>query len=168
MWFDLQRCDPDQVGPHTLTFQAVIPATPDVVFQVLASEETWPRWFPDLTAMRWLTAEPHGVGSLRRADLRGGFSVIEHFLVYEPGERLAFFVERATIPLVSHLMEDYQLTPVAGGATRLDWRVHYRVHRPLRLLHPVALPLFQRLFATGIRNLAAFVASEQAREARTG
>lgn len=179
MWFEFQRCDPDQEGPSSLVHEAELPATPDAVFAVLADEAPWPEWFPGMRRSTWLTPEPHGVGSLRRVDLAmtgraslpGTISAVEHFVAFDepagPGDpgRMTFYLARATAPLASHFLEDYVLTPTIGGGTRLRWSVHYRVHLPVRPLHPLLRLHFDGMFAQGIRNLAAWLAQPADRPA---
>lgn len=155
MRFTLNRRDPSDTGPFTSRHVALLPATPDRVFEVLADEAPWPEWLPNLQRSRWLTSEPHGVGSLRRVDLAGGFRGLEHVVGWEPGVRMTFFLSRANIPLLSHLSEDIQLTP-EGRHTRVTWQVHYQPRRALRPLRAALAPALDRTLSTGLRNLAAW------------
>lgn len=137
-------------APHSFRYVIELAAPPERVFQILTDVTEWPRWFPDMTGMRWLSPEGERgkVGSRRLAETRSG-DVEEHFTVWEPGKRLAFYAERMSTPLVTEFMEDYQLEGLPGGRTRMLWLVHYRPRRGITLLHPIIRPIFARMFRKG-------------------
>lgn len=161
MWFDLQRRDPDDQGPLVLRRELHLVAPPDAVFSLLVDEQELARWFPGLRRARWLTAAPHGIGSLRRRDL-GAVRLIDHVVAWRPGRRLTTWVERATLPFARHLLEDLRLEPAHGGGTRLGWSLHLRPHRPLRPLVPALRLELGRLHAQAVRNLAMRAALDEA------
>ena len=40
--------------------------------QVLDDAETWPQWATAITKLTWTSHQPHGVGTTRNVDMRGG------------------------------------------------------------------------------------------------
>lgn len=156
MWFDLRRCDPLPEGPPLLRRELRLRAPPPVVFALLVDPHELSRWVPGLRHASWLTAAPHGVGSLRRRDL-GTVRLVEHVAVWSPGRRLATWVERATLPFARHVLEDLRLEE-ADGETRLTWTIHLSLRRPFR---PAARPLaavLRREHERAVRNLAVLAA----------
>jgi hypothetical protein len=87
------------------------------------------------------------VGALRRADTGSG-DVLEHFVAWDPGKRLAFFAEKMTTPLVSEFFEDYVITPLGPiTARKLVWTVGLPSHAsPFRPLMFAIRPRFAKMF----------------------
>jgi hypothetical protein len=149
-WRDLQH-DRDP-----LVMTAVLPASPRQVFEALVAPEPWPQWLSLVERVQYRDGA-RGVGCERDVTVRGGGVIREHFIAWQPGERLTFFVREATSSLLAMFMEDYVVLPIEGGATRLRWTVAAR-------LSPAALaPVFRRVFCQeaerGLVTLAALLRS---------
>ncbi len=102
-----------------LELDALIPATPDFVFTVLADPEHAPEWMPAIQKIERLDDRPFGVGtSWRETRLANGRTMESTIRVVtcERGSKLALRVE-------SSAMEgDIQFTLTAAGP---GTRVHY-------------------------------------------
>jgi hypothetical protein len=161
MWFSLRPVGPDygSSAPKSFVYDVELAAPPDVVFAILADAKEWPKWFPDMTGMKWLSpeAERGKVGARRLAETRSG-DVEEHFIVWEPNRRIAFYAERMSTPLVTEFMEDYHLEAAGPDKTRLKWLVHYRPRTAIAFLHPIIRPIFDRMFRKGSEALVTYVA----------
>jgi hypothetical protein len=46
--------------------------TPEQLFEVLDDAESWPQWATAITKVTWTSPQPHGVGTTRTVDMRGG------------------------------------------------------------------------------------------------
>lgn len=160
MWFELQRCDPHLEGPPLLRRELRVPAPPPVVFALLVDTGELTLWFPRLRGARWLTAAPHGVGSLRRRDL-GAVGLVDHVAAWSPDRRLTTWVARATLPLGRHLLEDLRLEE-ADGETQLSWTVSLGPRRPLRPAARLLAAALRREQDRALRNLVAIAAVRQA------
>jgi|GEM_PF-1000530 len=115
-WGDLQH------HRQPLIMSAVLRASPARVFATLAAPEPWPRWLSLVQQVRY-RSDARGVGCERDVTTAGGVIIREHFIAWEPGARLTFFVSSSTSSALALFMEDYALFPVAGGQTRLRWTV---------------------------------------------
>ncbi len=149
-WADLRE------GAAPVALSAVLPATPQRVFATLVDPEPWPRWLSMVQAVVY-RSEARGVGCERDVTVGTGDVIREHFIAWEPGARLTFYVTHSTSPLPSLFMEDYLLLPVAGGATRLRWTVQMALHAPASLLTPVAKAYFASQAKAGLSSLAALL-----------
>ena len=168
MWFELQPCDQyyGERAPYLFHNAVTLDAHPHEVFAALADPDPWPTWFAEMRSVRYTTDPPHGVGSIRKVEAVG-LTAIERFIAWEPGERFAFYLEKSTVPGLSHLMEDYQLTPVAGPRTRLDWFVYYRPRTVIRPIRRLLHPLLGRTLRKGAEGIGHWFASRaEARAAR--
>jgi uncharacterized protein YndB with AHSA1/START domain len=156
MWFDLAPCDIGFTNNSPFRFEneAVINAPPERVFQIMVRGEGQTEWFQDFVASRWTSPEPHGAGSTREVELRM-LTVKERFLVWQPGERLAFAITAITIPLVRRMVEDLRFERM-GDRTRLRWTAHYEPRLAMRAVHPIARALFGKMFAASISALATY------------
>ncbi|HET9754956.1 MAG TPA: SRPBCC family protein [Candidatus Limnocylindrales bacterium] len=130
------------------------------VFAVLTDPTLAPRWAANAIKGELLTPGPPGVGSRRRAVVKGVFgrtleSVME-VTELDPNRTLALRLVSASWGGTGRTK--YTLTPVAGG-TRVDWRWEME---PGGVLKPFGRPfmaVFQRLFQRDINNLKAMMES---------
>lgn len=154
MWFQLTPLPADWADTARFKYrnEAILPAPPERVFDVLVQVDPWKDWFPDALGGRYTSSPPWGPGTTRELQLKT-MSVEERFLVYEPGRRWTFYLEKITLPLVTAFLEDYQLSPHGDGETKLVWIVAYQPRMVLRPLHPLIRPIYQRMFEQAIGNL---------------
>ena len=110
----------------------------------------------DFVALDWISPEPHGVGSERKAVLKTA-TAIEHFLAWDRGRRLSFRVASVSLPLVKAMMEDMRLQPLPDGGTRLDYYVFYTPNLAMKLLHPIVRAFYARMFRQSLINLRRYV-----------
>lgn len=136
------------------TYDFTIRAPAKDIFDTLARPERLDRWIPDLRSARWLSSEPHGVGSVREVVLPL-LRVEEKVLVWEPGQRFVFNISRTSIPMLRRMVEDFRLTARPDGQTRVQWTIAYQ---PTRLFAPferLVYPRYSRIFEEGSRRLRA-------------
>jgi uncharacterized protein YndB with AHSA1/START domain len=130
------------------------------VFAVLTDPTLAPRWAANAIKGELLTVGPPGVGSRRRAVVKGLFgrtmeSVME-VTEFEPSRMLALRLISASWGGSGRTQ--YTLTPVGGG-TRVDWRWEME---PGGVMKPFGRPLMaivQRLFQKDVNNLKAMMES---------
>lgn len=130
------------------------------VFRVLTDPTMAPRWAPSSIKGELLTPGPPGVGTRRRAVVKGFFgrtmeSVME-VTELEPDRALALRLVSASWGGTGRTR--YVLTPVDGG-TRVDWRWELE---PGGILKPFARPsmaVFQRTFQRDVDNLKSMMES---------
>jgi uncharacterized protein YndB with AHSA1/START domain len=132
----------------------------DDVFAVLTDPTLAPRWAANAIKGELLTPGPPGVGSRRRAVVKGFLggtmeSVME-VTELDPNRMLALRLVSASWGGSGRTR--YTLTPVAGG-TRVDWRWEME---PGGVMKPFSRPLmaiFQRAFQRDVNNLKAMMES---------
>jgi len=158
MWFETDRCDLSYAvdAPCRFESSAVVPASPERVFAVLADPATWPQWFADFQATWWTSPPPHGVGATREVRMRM-LGARERFLAWEPGRRFSFAVDALTLPIVKRFVEDVRLEPAGAGRTRVTWTACYTPTAAMRLVHPLARPIFARMFARALAGLGRYL-----------
>ncbi len=138
--------------PEHMSFEGTMHCSADELFAVLAATEKLPLWLDDFVSARWLTDEPHGVGSRREVRLKT-LTVRERFVSWQPGERIAFTMEAISLPIVNAVGEDMRITRLDDRSARLSWRVAYDPVLLARLVHPLIRWNFGRLFARSLANL---------------
>ncbi len=144
----------------------LVPATPWHVFAVLTDAQSWPAWYWGVTRAVWLSPPPHGVGSERQVHL-GPLRTREHYLVWEPGVRLAFAITAANLPGLRAMVEDFHLAGSAAGPTRVRYRMAFALADPMRPFGGIAQRLAGRIVRQSLRGLRRYVA-QAPRGTRTG
>jgi len=159
-WFPLE---PSDIGvldsaPHVLEYRMRYAATPDRVWESLASDESLAAWGPSVKRVEWLSARPFGVGTTREVVLAGGTPRFrERFIRWEEGHGYSFAVYEASVPLFRHFVEDYVVEP-DGDGTLFTWKIAIEpkgaLSVPFKLLAPVLKVAFGRMASDGKRYFA--------------
>ena len=157
MWFDLEAVQLNFTDSSPFQFEnvAILDAPPERVFDIWATGEAQAEWFKDFKECRWSNAE-RGVGAEREIELKI-LTVKERFLVWDRGKRLSFHIHAITVPIVTAMLEDLTFEPSGDRGTRFAWRVHYRPATVMRLVHPIARPIFGGMFKASIDGLARYI-----------
>ena len=133
-------------APYRFVFSGLIRRPPERVFHAIAEDPAgWGDWYPgfDHTG-RWLTTEPPGRGS-RRVVRMARVSYQETLLAWDPSERFAFRVDRASLPIANALAEDYRISDHPEGST-LEWTFAIDPRPPLKWSMRLFEPSLRRLF----------------------
>lgn len=152
--------------PETLTFverapfrfvnEGVMPVSADRLFAALADTPSWPRWFVDMLEAHWTSNSPHGVGSTRTVRLKP-MSVDETILVYEPGKRFSFRIDRMGLPLVRAMVEDYVIEPLGPSSSHLHVVAAYEPALLAKALHPIIRAVLGSQFRRSVERLAKYL-----------
>ena len=132
------------------------------VFRVLTDPTLAPRWAANAIKGELLTGGPVGVGSRRRAVVKGVFGRTMESVM----EVTAFERDRALeLRLVSASWGGsgrtrYTLTP-EGAATRIEWLWEMRPGGFLKPFDRPFMAMFQRLFQRDLENLRAMMESHE-------
>ena len=155
MWFPMRQEDLDFVerAPVVHVADAVVRAPRDAVFAALADASGWPRWFPNVRAAAYTSPPPHGVGTIREADVRGT-RWVEEMIAWDPGRRWAWTVLRASVPFATAQVESFELDD-AGGGTRVRWTLALEPRLLGRLGAPFTGRAMTRLLRRAMTNLEA-------------
>ena len=132
--------------------------TPEQVFEVFDDAESWPQWATAITKVTWTSPQPHGIGTTRTVDMRGGIVGDEEFLAWEPHSHMAFRFNEASTGSIAAFAEDYRIVPTASGCT-LTWVMAMKpkgvaARVGMSLGRPVMSWMFQR-FLYNLRDYAA-------------
>ena len=138
-----------------LAFSRVVPAPPERVFDVLADHEAWTRWFVDFKKASVTGEVREGVGTRRRVWV-GPMVLDERFIAWERGRRFSFTMLESNLPILSAMVEDWQLAPVEGG-TRVDYAVGFDLPGWVRPLKGILLWKFRPLFEKALPNLEEYL-----------
>jgi uncharacterized protein YndB with AHSA1/START domain len=107
-------------APARLVAEVEIAATPDDVFAAFEDADSWPRWALPIKRVEWTSPPPFGVGTTRTVTMIGGVGK-EVFIAWERGRRMAFRFTETSMPNTAAFAEDYQVTDLGGGRTRVRW-----------------------------------------------
>jgi hypothetical protein len=99
----------------------VVSATPERIFEVFQDAHSWTRWAFPITGVEWTSPFPLEVGSTRTVFMVGGMTGWEEFIAWEPFRRMAFRFNQSVKGGPTAFAEDYLLTDLGGGRTRVEW-----------------------------------------------
>jgi hypothetical protein len=107
-------------------------------------------------SLHWTSARPFGVGTTRQAASLGGVVKLkERYFIWEDGQRQAFYVTEANLPLFKRFAEDYVVEPDGADRSRLTWTFAIEstvLGRPGASLNGF---IFRRMFAETRRHYSA-------------
>jgi hypothetical protein len=139
-------------APYRFVNSVDLTVTPAQLWEVLIDADAWPHWASVITDVTWTSPGPWGVGTTRTVTMRGGLVGDEEFLLWEPGERMAFRFNRASTSAVTAFAELYEIEETASGC-RLTWTLAQTARGPSRFTMPVGRPLLGLVFRRFLRNL---------------
>ena len=145
-------------APVRHVFTKVIAAPRAEVFAAIADPPGWVAWFPGVRGARYASPPPHGVGSIREADV-SGTRWVEEMIAWEDGRRWAYTVTDASTSLASAQVEVFDCDDAAldGGAsgTRVTWTLAIEPRLLQKLSAPIAPLIMRRVFERAMTNLEA-------------
>jgi len=160
-----ERIDCTRVGteffataPCRVRVREVVPAPPLRVFDVFADADSWSRWAMPITGVEWTSPWPLEVGSTRTVRMRGGMVGWEEFIAWEPPRRMAFRFNESVAGGPIAFAEDYHLTDLGNGSTRVEWIMAMELSGVSGKLTPVirsAMQVGNRLMLRKLRNYIA-------------
>ncbi|MBY0278570.1 nitroreductase/quinone reductase family protein [Candidatus Binatia bacterium] len=148
-------------APVRHVFTALVRAPRAAVFAAIADPPGWPAWFPGVRSARYASPPPHGVGSIREADV-SGTRWVEEMIAWDEGRRWAYTVTEASTPLASAQVEVFEVADapdetLADGtpATRVTWTLAIEPRLLQKLTGPIAPLVMRRVFERAMTNLEA-------------
>ena len=123
-----------------------------LLFAAIAEDPAgWGLWFPGFTNTgRYITASPHGVGSVREVTFRSN-KLGETILAWDNAKRWAFYVSSGRTGMRA-LAEDYRFD-VGPSGTRLTWTMAAELGPVTRLAAPLILAVAVRTVRKAGANL---------------
>jgi uncharacterized protein YndB with AHSA1/START domain len=149
----------DQVGldfietaPYVFSNSVDLAVTPEQLWEVLDDADAWPRWASVIRKVEWTSPQPHGVGTTRTVTMLGGLKGDEEFLAWEPGERMAFRFNAASLEAVKAFAELYTIEATPEGC-RLTWTLAQEPQGLASLTMAPGRPLLNLGFKKFLENL---------------
>ena len=167
MWFELRKESLGFLGhaPVVHVAEAVIAAPRNAVFGAIADPRGWKHWFPGVREASYTTPPPHGVGTIREANV-GGTRWVEELIDWEDPTRWAWTVLRTSVPFARAQVESFEFME-AAGRTRVRWTLALDPRLLARLGAPLAGRMISRLLRQAMENLATYLERNGASERRT-
>ena len=136
--------------------------SPADLFAIFGDENSWPIWAPGFKRIEWTSPRPFGAGTTRTATLAGGVKIHEVFLAWDVGERMAFYFTGSNWNLpalgLEGLIEDYRVTDLSDGRSRLVWTLAFGGVGVARFFQPLARPLINFFLRRILQGLVRYVA----------
>jgi carbon monoxide dehydrogenase subunit G len=136
--------------------------TPEQLWEILDDAQSWPQWAKVITKVTWTSPEPHGVGTTRVVNMRGGIVGDEVYLAWNPHSHMAFRFNEASTGSIAAFAEDYLITPAANGC-HLTWVMAMKPNGvAARLGMSLGRPVMSWMFQKFLYNLRDYAAKRYA------
>jgi uncharacterized protein YndB with AHSA1/START domain len=157
--YDCKRVDLSFFESAPSSFSAVveIAATPDRVFDAFEDAHAWTVWAPPIRGVEWTSPQPFGVGTTRTVTMAGNMVGEEEFIAWERGKRMAFYFTRCSTNTIRAFAEDYVVTDLGNGRTRVRWTMAMEPAGISRLTMPAFAPLMRLGLAWMLRRCGRYV-----------
>jgi uncharacterized protein YndB with AHSA1/START domain len=154
-------------APARFANSVVIAASPTDIWAALEDASAWPRWATPIKKVEWTSPAPFGVGTTRTVTMTGRMIVDEEFIAWEPGVRMSFRFNTASMNVVRAFAERYTLEPVSPSATEVTWTMAMAPRGISKLIVPLTGPVMRRGFGRMLRAFKRLVEDEYAGAAAT-
>jgi hypothetical protein len=146
-------------APIILDFAEHVRAPQAEVWAAIGGDpSTWVAWFPGLREGAFTSPPPHGVGTKRQVSVRGVGQYKETIVAWDEGSRMAYRVDRTSLPIARALLEDWVLEP-HGDTTTVHWTFAIDPTPVFRVSLRLSPKTIGRVFSKAMRNLDARLAS---------
>jgi len=108
------------VAPKVFTAEVVVNATPEQVFETFEDADAWPAWAMPIKHVEWTSPKPFGIGTTRTVEMIGLVGD-ERFIAWDYPKHMAFCFTHMSETLIASFAEDYVVTPLDNGQTRVKW-----------------------------------------------
>lgn len=119
---ECELVDANYAAKAPVSFVSVVEvkATPEQVFEAFEDADAWPIWAPPITKVEWTAEKPYGLGTTRTVTMIGMVGD-ETFIAWDYPKHMAFCFTHCSQKLVKSFAEDYVVTDLGNGLTRVQW-----------------------------------------------
>jgi hypothetical protein len=141
----------------SVTAVVEVAATPDRIFDVFEDAHAWTVWAPPIQKVEWTSPKPFGIGTTRTVTMAGNMIGEEEFIAWERGKRMAFYFTRCSSSSVKAFAENYVVSDLGNGRSRVGWTMAMEPAGISRLTMPVFAPLLRVGLGWMLRRFARYV-----------
>lgn len=158
-WYPLAATDDAFLGTAPFRYRHAVDlaAAPADVWAALTADDTIVSWSNLLSALRWTSPRPFGIGSTREVTVGGIATVREQYYHWDEGERKTFYVTESSVPGLRRFAEDYRIQRTPTG-TRFVWTFAIEPGPALSLLLRLADPALRLATKRAAQGLAEHLA----------
>ncbi|CAB4529825.1 unannotated protein [freshwater metagenome] len=149
-----------QTAPCKVVASQEIAATPERIFEVFLDSVSWTRWAFPILGVDWTSPFPLQVGSTRTVSMRGGMTGWEEFIAWEPGSRMAFRFNQTIKGGPEAFAEDYVVTDLGNGRSRVDWTMAMTFTGGSKRMSPVIQLAMRPMNAHMLRKFRKYVEAD--------
>jgi hypothetical protein len=107
-------------APVSIVAEVDIKATPEQIFEAFEDADAWPVWALPITNVEWTSPKPYGLGTTRTVTMTGIVGD-EVFIAWDYPKNMAFCFTHCSQTLIKSFAEDYIVTDLGNGLTRVKW-----------------------------------------------
>jgi len=161
MWFRMRPVDLGFIGIAPRLFMATckVAAPRSAVWGAFVDPASWKHWWPGVTSVSYGSSpKPYGVGTFRESTVSGQ-RYEETLLAWDEQRRFAYRIDRATLPIAKAQVECTEFSDHEIG-TRVKWTIACQPRLMIKLAAPVFPRIMDRMLASAMKNLEAYLARE--------
>ena len=110
-------------APIRIISEIELPCSPEELFALFEDADAWAVWVDVIKKVEWTSPRPFTVGATRSVEMPGGMVADEEFLAWDAPRHMAFRFNQFTQKFLNAFGENYEVTDLGGGRSRLVWTV---------------------------------------------
>lgn len=137
---------------QTLEVEQIVRAPIQRVWDTIADNETWTRWFSPMSECQTTSDPGTGVGATRSVVV-GPLEADEEFVAWDEPNIWAFTITKTNIPMASKFLEQLELSTHNDG-TRVTYTGAFDPHLVTKLSYPLVKRQVRKAWTAGLAGLA--------------
>lgn len=149
-------------APFRLITDIEIEAAPEQIFSAFEDPEAWVYWVKPIAEVKWTSSKPFNKGTTRTVTMNDGLIIHEEFLLWEEYSRIAFYFTQISKAIFESLAEDYVVTDLGNGRSRVRWNFSFKAKGIFKILLFLYKPVMLRDNKKTLVKLKEIVESKRA------
>lgn len=144
-----------ETARHRIEVVQVVRAPIQKVWDTIADNNTWVRWFHAMSECETTSDPATGVGATRTV-IVGALEADEEFVTWDEPNVWAFSITKTNVPMATKFIEQLELETHDDG-TRVTYTGAFDPHLVTKLSYPLVKRQVRRAWTVGLEGLANYL-----------
>ena len=140
---------------QTVVVEQIVRAPIQKVWDTIADNDTWVRWFHDMSSCETTSDPATGVGATRSVVV-GALEADEEFVTWDEPNVWAFSIVKTNIPMATKFIEQLELETHNEG-TRVTYTGAFDPHMVTKFSYPLVKRQIRKSWTVGLEGLSNYL-----------